>query len=666
MNPNTQLQRAGLALEQGPDGVRLASLFGLPCPEEVPAPAGGWFDLATPQGPIRPDDWTPAHPEFNAETVRLGWTCRQGLAAQSEWSLDDASGVVTRQDRLVNRTETPIELRRCLSRFVLDGGDYRYYAQASRWCHESQGSWQDLRGGRVVLTCEGGRTTQGSAPLLGLSRTDSPGGMTMHVLPVGNWTIRLTTHTVMAGSVLTIDAGLGEEHLRLLLQPGEAFDLPALLLQPLPEPRIETIAPAVHARLVPDHAAADAPPLVYNTWFDRFDELKTTRLDDQLQAAAKVGCEVFVVDAGWYGQSEGNWAGQCGDWREKHNGAFGGAMGDFAQQVRQAGLGFGLWVEPERLCRNVPTAREHPEWLARSDSGQFYPDLQQRPAREWTAELLARLIETYELGWVKVDFNHLIGPDPAGRELHDYYAAWYDLLDSLRQRFPRTHLEGCASGGMRLDANTAWHFDSHFLSDTVEPVDVLRIGQGTLLRLPPGRLGRWAVFRPDTPGERTVQVPGGATWDQARSFDLSFVLRGAMCGCLGLSGDLAGLDDPQTQTLAEHLAWYKDHRSVLLDSCAHLLTPPRPIKDRAGWAALQLAPCPGTEQFLFVYRLAQTAPTFRLWPAALQPETSYALQSIDAGQAPRVQSGNDWMQQGLDVTLPAPFNATILTLQPQP
>ena len=48
---------------------------------------------------------------------------------------------------------------------------------------------------------------------------------------------------------------------------------------------------------------------------------------------------------------------------------------------------------------------------------------------------------------------------------------------------------------MRLELNMLAHFDAHFLSDTVNPVDTLRILQGTLLRLPPGRLAHWTVLR---------------------------------------------------------------------------------------------------------------------------------------------------------------------------
>jgi alpha-galactosidase len=89
---------------------------------------------------------------------------------------------------------------------------------------------------------------------------------------------------------------------------------------------------------------------------------------------------------------------------------------------------------------------------------------------------ISRLIETYQLAWIKLDFNLEMGYADEG--LAGYYQVWYGKLDELRQRFPETFFEGCASGAICLDLNTLSHFDGHFLSETVNPVDVLRITRG--------------------------------------------------------------------------------------------------------------------------------------------------------------------------------------------
>ena len=59
---------------------------------------------------------------------------------------------------------------------------------------------------------------------------------------------------------------------------------------------------------------------------------------------------------------------------------------------------------------------------------------------------------------MKIDFNFESGPGDARSEPSRYYAAWYQLLDEIRQAYPDTVFEGCASGGMRFDLNTLSYF----------------------------------------------------------------------------------------------------------------------------------------------------------------------------------------------------------------
>ena len=43
------------------------------------------------------------------------------------------------------------------------------------------------------------------------------------------------------------------------------------------------------------------PPVIYNTLLYRFASFTVEQLRQQLAAAKKIGCEYFVVDAGWFG-----------------------------------------------------------------------------------------------------------------------------------------------------------------------------------------------------------------------------------------------------------------------------------------------------------------------------------------------------------------------------
>ncbi len=666
--------------------VWLASAFGLMCGaaghDAGPARARGLLVVETMRARYEADALC-AHPQFAESQVHLTWRISdEGLRITDAWMLHQASGVWRRSMRLCNESAAPIHLRKCLARFVLAPGCYEVYSQRSGWCDENQGIWQSLDHGALTLGCEGGRTCQGGTPYAVVRDRDSRAAIAFHILPIGNWRIRVAAVTTGPGAdsppFAVIELGLADDRLDLVLGPEDCVDLPDVLIQPVPRGEPHLAAPALHRYLLDEGftGAKPAAPVVYNTWFDAFEYLDLPRLRDQLAAAKEVGCEVFVVDAGWYGAQQGDWGLQTGDWREKLNGAFHGHMRAFADEVRAAGLGFGLWMEPERIGPRAPIRQQHPEWFVPVAHGFARPRLEDAPAYDWLRAEIARLIETYDLAWIKIDFNHELGDDPAQTGLHGYYQKWYRLLRELRERYPHVFLEGCASGGMRSDARTVAHFDNHFLSDTVAPLDVLRIYQGALLRLPPGRIGKWAALRtvgntvpvygvplPDTPP--AIVVPGGAVWTPSLTCDIDFAVRVALCGMFGLSGDLAGLTADMKRRLRHHAQFYKQWREFIAGSVAHLLTPPALRGDSAGWVAIQLQRPDQPVSLLFVYRLDDINTTRAFCLQGLDAAQTYSVIDDGGNAACDPSPGARLMRAGLAVSLQAKYSAAVLVIQPR-
>ena len=631
------------------------------------ADSRGFFALAADEGPVPAENLRLISARFGRRDARLTWkTADETLALRSHWTLDPSNDIWRRRDRIKNLSRRERILNRCLARFAFDCGRYEVYSQGSRWCIENQGGWQDLVHGTLAIGSEGGRTTQGATPYACLRDRETGRAVAFHILPRGDWILRARARTdANAQPQAIVEAGLADEDLRLALTPGEAFELPEILIQPLPGGTPESGAAALHAHLLAREfrGAKTLAPVVYNTWFHEFDHLAPDRLRAQLRAARRMGCEVFAVDAGWFGRHpDRSWHEQVGDWRESRDRAFAGGMRGFADEVRAAGLGFGLWIEPERVCPGSPILARHPRWfLPGPATGSWYPDLQQRGARNWVVREIARLVETYDLRWIKIDFNAEIGPDPYGMSLAGYYAEWYRLMDVLRDRYPQVFFEGCASGGMRLDMETLRHSDGHFLTDTVEPVDVLRIWQGAMLRLPPGRFTRWCVLRnagrvvcpfgstPET-APHTILAPAAATWERSVSVDPDFAALCALPGMLGFSGDLAGLPDHVTSTLAAHVRFFKRWRRFIAGSVAHLLTPVRPIEDRSGWIAVQLCHPRRADSLVFVYRLHATQDHIPLRLCGLNPGARYRIENNDGTEC-RTVTGAELLRVGLTVGL---------------
>ncbi|MHB1453873.1 MAG: glycoside hydrolase family 36 protein [Saccharofermentanales bacterium] len=600
-----------------------------------------------------------------------------GLQLRSEWILCAVTGVWSRKDSIHNISSRDVSVQRFLPRFAFRPGHYKLYSQSSRWCNESQGSWKDFTHGGMILTCEGGRTTQGSTPYACIMGSETGSGVIFHVIPKGNWVIKAYYKTTAGDSKQHFLAELGtsDEDLDLCLKPGEKVSAPEILIQELFDGQPQKSASRLHEYLLmnshkrqPRHI-----PVVYNTWFDAFDDLIPERLERQLLAAKKAGCEIFTVDAGWYGQLEGDWFKQSGDWREKLNGAFRGKMKEFAARVKSEGLGFGIWMEPERFGSEVPVVKAHPDWFIDACNGYFYPDLSVKEAYDHVKGEFSRVIETYEVKWIKLDFNFDLGHDPHRSELTDYYSNWYTLIEEIREAYPDLFIEGCASGGMRLELSSIIHCDGHFLTDTVFPSAVLNIFEGTLLRILPGRLTKWAVMKSagriiPTYGTRledspeTLLAPCGATWERSRTAKMDFMVFAAMTGVLGVGGDIAGISDEALARLSDLIAFYKKHREQIYNSKAQILTPMHPFSEEDHWHIHQMISAE-KGSILFAYRMNDENAAQLVKPLDLDPAQMYRTEYWDGRVINDRISGESLMANGITVEIAERFDATAVLCQ---
>jgi hypothetical protein len=226
---------------------------------------------------------------------------------------------------------------------------------------------------------------------------------------------------------------------------------------------------------------------------------------------------------------------------EKTDASFYGKMKNFAHEVRSHGLGFGLWMEPERVGKETPAAKAHPiGFVIRATFS--VPDLTNPEAYAYIKGEIKRLIDTYNLVWMKIDYNFNFGFDETGMEFYSYYTQWYGMLEELKTEYPHMFFEGCASGGQRSDLNTTSVFHCHFLSDTVDPIDVYGLEKALCFGcrrdiLVNGRYARGAgriVRNYDSPyGELPDRVVASfdAVWNHLFTASPGFVMKAACWVC---------------------------------------------------------------------------------------------------------------------------------------
>ena len=599
------------------------------------------------------------------DTLRFRLDASNGLEILSVWRLDVETGVVSRRDSLCNIGNSPRKMERYFAEFPLLAGEYEGFWQRSFWCNENSGSWQSLaHASGVVLSAISGRVSEGNTPFLALRDNYAMNAVAFHLIPCGNWNVRIRQES-SGGALPTLFAGFGQADgdLAISLAPGEMWESPEVLIQSLPDRSATGGSAALHRYLLKHCCAPYRPaPVLYNTWLDRYRHLNPERLRRQLAAAYRIGCEAFVVDYGWI--EEHNYFLRVGKWREKQGEAFEGKLAEFAEEVRRAGLQFGIWIEAEFFHESTPEIAAHPEWFARCRQSCWRLRLENPEAAAYFRDSIIEVIEKYHPTYIKNDMNHSQEQDDGGSELAAYTRALHRIWGDLHRRFPEICFESCSSGGMRAGIEMLRDYDTYFISDNADSVDTLRIAQGMMLRLPPGRCSHWMVAAPldsrTAPcfGQESLRVlqPQFGTWDSAAAVNFDFAMLAAMNGGnLGFSGDLAGLSEELQSAMVPYVEFQKRHRDSIARCVGWNLTPRETAERLATWMAFQYHDMQEEHHFIYAFhqvRFGDGIRRFRLH--GISPVKKYFLRKVFpiALASEEIVDGATLLHDGLRIDFP--------------
>ena len=298
-------------------------------------------------------------------------------------------------------------------------------------------------------------------------------------------------------------------------------------------------------------------PVTLNTWEAMYFDHNADRLLALVDAAAECGVERFVLDDGWFSSRRDDTSG-LGDWWVSPE-AHPNGLEPLISAVRDRGMQFGLWVEPEMLNRDSYLFRSHPEWAAATvgyeaieSRNQLVLDLTNPDAFRHVADALHALLDTYDIGFLKWDMNrdHIQASDSAGRAAtHRQTLAVYALMDELRARHPHLEIEGCSSGGGRIDAAVLRRVERVWTSDCNDALERQHIQRGASMFITPEVMG--------------AHIGPERSHTTGRRHDLSFRAATAFFGHLGVECNLLDLAESDRSRLAEAIALHKRFRHLL-------------------------------------------------------------------------------------------------------
>jgi alpha-galactosidase len=408
------------------------------------------------------------------------------------------------------------------------------------------------------------------------------------------------------------------------------------------------------------------PLVTYNSWFPygvRIDEDAMVR---EMDHAASLGVELFVLDAGWWigaGENgDSDYDSGLGSWVEDAD-RFPASITSLRDYARNLGMLFGIWVEPARIALstvNQPDlARE--AWLAMQ--GGSYGAVQNAQiclasdaARQWVLGKVTDLISRIGPDYLKWDENFWINcnRDGHGHGTDDgpflHTRALYGILAELRRQFPDLVIENVSGGGNRMDFGMLAYSDVGWMDDRTAPAAHVRHNlEGLTFAFPPAYLLSFVI---DGDGEPI-----------ASGYDLAMYVRSRMPGTLGLTYRSDNIDAATGEALAQHIQQYKVVRDIVADANATLLSAQAPVGDGT-WDVLQEVKTGGGSAVIFAFKDNDEDGRILVRPRGLIADLTYTVESLDAGVIGTAR-GDELMQDGVEIVHSGTSRAHVLVLAVQ-
>lgn len=379
-------------------------------------------------------------------------------------------------------------------------------------------------------------------------------------------------------------------------------------------------------------------PVTLNVWEAVYYDHDLATLLELVELGARVGVERFVLDDGWFGGRRDDRAG-LGDWVVSPD-VWPDGLQPLVDAVKQAGMQFGLWVEPEMVNMDSELARAHPEWVLQP-AGRLPVEARHQQVLNLTIpeayahvrDQLAEILQTYDIDYLKWDHNRDLveaGSTATGRAaVHDQTMAAYRLMEELKALRPGLEIESCSSGGARIDLEVLQRTDRVWASDCMDPLERQQIDWWTKQLVSPELVGSHIASSPSQTSGREVGLPMRAAT--------------AVFGHLGVEWDLTEADEEELDILAGWIDWYKQHRGLLHTG--------RMV--RLDWPDLELrvhGVVNGQGGIFAIAQLAMAGPSNHgLIPLpGLDPETRYRVSVVFGDQV--VQLPESWQGEPIELT----------------
>lgn len=443
------------------------------------------------------------------------------------------------------------------------------------WAREAQPAVQQLTYGKKIIDTKlGTRAAMHSQPFFELG-FDMPASENIGRMMLGTiaWTgnFRCTFEVDNVGGLRVIP-GINPYASAYKLKPGKTFATPEFIFT-LSNNGSGEASRNLHdwARLYQLKDGTGDRMTLLNNWESTGFDFNQGSLADVMKEAKKLGVDMFLLDDGWFANKypRNNDKAGLGDWEPNHSKLPDGIKG-LTNAADEAGVKFGIWIEPEMVNPKSELFEKHPDWIIMQPGrdtyyyrNQLVLDLANPKVQDYVFSVIDNILkENPGVAYFKWDCNSPITNihSPYLQENQEnlyieYVRGLYNVLQRIAKKYPEVPMMLCSGGGARCDYEALKYFTEFWCSDNTDPFERIYI--------------QWSMskFFP-------VKAMASHVTEWNKNTSMKFRLDVASMCKLGFDIDMASLSPDDYKLCQVAVANYKRLKPVILDGDMYRLVSP--------------------------------------------------------------------------------------------
>ena len=404
--------------------------------------------------------------------------------------------VIKTWSEIKHNEKSPITLWRYASgMFYFNSSKYFLTNYHSDWAREGQPAVQQLQfGKKIVDTKLGTRAAEQSEPFFELG-FDQPAQENQGRVMLGTigWTGNFSfTFEIDNVNCLRVIPAINSYASNYKLKAGETFKTPEFIFT-LSENGTGHASRNLQnwARKYQLWNGEGSRMTLLNNWENTAFNFNQEKLAQLMKDAKDLGVDMFLLDDGWFANKyprKDDRAG-LGDW-EPTRSKLPGGIPTLTKAAEEAGVKFGLWIEPEMVNPKSELYEKHRNWVIELPNRETYYyrhqlvlDLSNPEVQDYVYSVVDRLMtENPNIVYFKWDCNspitNIYSPYQKANQGNlyiEYVRGLYKVLDRIQAKYPKLEMMLCSGGGGRCDYQALKYYGEFWPSDDTDPYERLYI-----------------------------------------------------------------------------------------------------------------------------------------------------------------------------------------------